>query len=232
MNAVKDFAFDQEVATVFDDMIERSVPLYQEIQVATAKLCTQLAQDGTRIYDLGCASGTTLVLLAEHLHDKQVQIIGVDNSLPMLEASERKLAPSGWSERIHLEQADIRSYQLEHASVVILNYTLHFLPVTDRTAVLERVYSGMVPGGCLLLSEKVTHRSETLNRVLYDMHHQFKRSRGYSELEIAQKRDALESVLIPLSSEENIELLKDAGFREVELYAKWYNFASFIAFRD
>jgi tRNA (cmo5U34)-methyltransferase len=231
LSSVKDFAFDENTAAVFDDMIERSVPLYQDIQHATARLCRCLAQDQSRVYDLGCASGTTLVLLAEHLAERPIEIIGIDNSGPMLEECEKKIAASGWNERILVEQADIRTYQPEHASVIILNYTLQFLPVKERAAVLKRLASGLLPGGALLLSEKVTHRSETLNRVLYDMHHQFKRSRGYSDLEIAQKRDSIENVLVPLSTEENCALLRDAGFREVEVYAKWYNFASFIAFR-
>ncbi|MFN8389588.1 MAG: carboxy-S-adenosyl-L-methionine synthase CmoA [Bdellovibrionota bacterium] len=231
LGTVKGFAFDTAVAGVFDDMISRSVPLYDDIQQATAKLAERLVLPNTNVYDLGCASGTTLLRLAEELQDSSIRIIGIDNSEPMLDECRKKLKDAAVTERIELGCSDLRTASIENASVVILNYTLQFLPPTERLETLRRIHEGMIRGGSLLLSEKVIHRSETLNRVLYEMHHQFKRSRGYSDLEIAQKRDAIENVLIPLSTEENVDLLRQAGFREVELYAKWYNFASFIAFR-
>lgn len=231
IRSVQDFVFDRSVASVFDNMISRSVPLYDDIQSACAKLAARLVQPGTKIYDLGCSSGTTLVLLAEALRDLDVEIVGIDSSEAMLEECRSKLVRCGCSDRVSLLKADVGDTALEAASVVVLNYTLQFLPVVRRPVVLRKIFDALVPSGALLMSEKVTHRSETLNRVLYEMHHDFKRQNGYSDLEISQKREALENVLIPLSSEENKQMLEQAGFREIEVFAKWYNFASFIAFR-
>ena len=231
MQSIPEFSFGESVATVFDDMISRSVPLYHDVQTATARLTGRLAQPNTVVYDLGCASGTTLVLLAQELQNEPIEIIGVDNSAPMLAHCRQKLAAAGFAERVRIVEADVCSFTPTGASVIVLNYTMQFLPPAARPELLSKLFNSLLPGGALLLSEKVTHRSETLNRVLYEMHHEFKKENGYSTLEIAQKRDAIENVLRPLSTEENVRLLNEAGFREVEIFAKWYNFASFIAFR-
>ncbi len=231
MKSVREFVFDSQVAEVFDNMVSRSVPLYQDIQLATVKLCARLARDGTRIYDLGCSTGTTLFLLAQQLGDRNVQIVGVDNSAPMLAQCKKKLNGLNTVRNVAFVEADLQDFVPEPASVVILNYTLQFLPLSERPRLLKSVFDCLQPTGALLVSEKVSHRSVSLHQVLYEMHHDFKRSHGYSELEISQKRDALENVLVPITCEENLELLKSAGFEETEVYAKWYNFASFVAFK-
>lgn len=226
LERVSDFSFDTEVAQVFDNMISRSVPLYQEVQATTVKIAKRLAQPQSNLYDLGCASGTSLEGLAREI--TQSTIIGIDSSQAMLDKARLKLQAHT---QVQLIQADICECKLENASLIILNYTLQFLPIEKRLDILTRAYQALLPGGGLILSEKVSHRSETLNAVLYEMHHDFKRENGYSELEIAQKREAILNVLLPLSVEDNLDLLKRAGFKEAEIFAKWFNFASFLAFK-
>lgn len=231
LDQISDFVFDKNVAAVFDNMVNRSVPLYTQVQAITAELCFRFAKPGSAVYDLGCSSGTTLALIAKRLSDASVAVYGVDNSAPMLGECKKKLAHMGLLELVTLLEGDVRDCELKPSSVIILNYTLQFIPPDDRIAALTRIHRHLLPGGILLVSEKVEHRGEKLGGVIRDMHHDFKKENGYSQLEISQKREALENVLQPLTGEANLSLLREAGFAEVELYAKSFNFASFVALR-
>ncbi len=231
INEVKDFVFDHRVADVFDDMIERSVPKYDEVQFATAALASELALAGMAIYDLGCATGTTIIELCSRLGEKNVRIVGVDNSGPMLERCRSRLQESGLLERVTLIESDLQTIRLEQASVVIMNYTLQFLPVANRLPLVQHIYQSLVEKGALLLTEKVRSGDSKLDTIFTELHYHYKRERGYSALEIAQKREALERVLTPLTIEENLTLLASAGFRKHEIFLKWYNFCSLIAMK-
>lgn len=230
LTTVKDFVFDAEVVTVFDDMIGRSVPLYFEAQKATARLAAELLPPGGVVYDLGCSTGATIIELWPLLKDRSVEIVGIDESTEMLARCREKLNAKQIGNVI-LRQEDITQTKFERASAVILNYTLQFVDPQKRLELLSRCVEGMLPGGVLLLSEKLRQIDSSLQKVVTDLHHDFKRLNGYSELEIAQKREALENVLIPLTIDENAELLRQAGFRKVELILKWYSFGSFVAFK-
>ena len=226
-----DFAFDEQVAGVFDDMIHRSVPLYEEVQEASANLARAFVQPVSTVYDLGCSTGTTLIALCRAIEDTSIRFVGVDSSAPMLTRCREKLSAAGCEERVALIEADLLDVQTDEASVVLLNYTLQFFPPEKRLALLSAIYNKLRPGGILLVTEKVVHRQPELQKVLTALYYDFKRRNGYSELEISRKREALEDVLVPYSAQENTTLLHDAGFTTVEPYLKWFTFVSLIALK-
>ena len=232
---VEDFRFDESVAAVFDDMIPRSVPLYREVQASTARIIRDFAQPGSAVYDLGCSTGESLIRIAQAFEASETpledrpQLVGVDSSEAMLSRCRERLVSLKLEGRVELRQQDLLSAKLDQASVIILNYTLQFIPVAERLPLLMSLRRALIPGGALLIAEKITHRVPTVHRAMNELHWEFKREQGYSELEIAQKRTAIENVLIPLSLDENVELLRRAGFREVEVLLKSYTFVSLVA---
>jgi tRNA (cmo5U34)-methyltransferase len=226
---IADFAFNDEVAAVFDDMVGRSVPLYHEIQRMLAELAAAFATEHSNIYDLGCSTGTTLALIQEAL-PLRANLIGIDNSAEMLERCRGKLAKLGLGESIQLKKADLDDgVEIRDASVVLLVLTLMFVRPLNREKLLRSICAGINENGCLLLVEKVLGDGSLFNRLFIERYYDYKRRQGYSELEIAQKREALENVLIPYRLNENRDLLLRAGFRDVEVFFKWYNFAAFVA---
>ena len=224
------FSFDAQVADVFDDMISRSIPLYDDVQRIIPRLAELIDHNPVRVVDLGCSTGTSLIQLARSLPDRNLDLRGVDNSQPMLDKCREKLAANQLSDRISLACGDIQSFEFERASMVLMNYTLQFIHLDQRPQLLRRIHDGIQPGGLLLISEKVCHQQSVIDDALTELYFEFKRRNGYSQLEIARKRDALENVLIPCSVNENLDLLQEAGFRRVELLLKWFNFATFVAY--
>ena len=230
---VADFRFDEKVAAVFDDMVARSVPLYQEVQRMVVDLAGTFARPGTKVVDLGCSTATTLCLLGQAIPDPTVRLIGVDSSEPMLEKAREKLARFGLADRVELVRRDLAGpLDLSGASVVLMNWTLQFVRPLHRDDLARRIHEGLVEKGCFLLSEKITASPSLLNRLYIDFYHRFKRRNGYSDPEIARKREALENVLVPYREEENVQLLRRAGFGVVDVFCRWYNFASFLAIKD
>lgn len=233
LSEIPGFTFDQTVVEVFDDMISRSVPLYQEVGTTSVTLAKGFCQPNTSIFDMGCSTGTLLLELGRQNLPGNVQLVGIDSSASMIAEARRRLStlPSEQAEEIKFEQHDILDYKFENASVCICNYTLQFLPVETRSTVLEAVQQALCLGGLLLLTEKVRHPHQKLQTLITELHHDFKRAHGYSELEIAQKRQAIEDVLVPLTLEENITMLKAVGFDSVYPVLTWYNFVTFAALR-
>ena len=225
----EDFTFNDHVAEVFDDMLSRSIPYYRGVIEGMAQLLACRPQRGTTLYDLGCSTGTTLLELSRRLPLDQFNFVGIDNAPAMLEKARKKTAMFSKATLIEFRQDDITTCPLPEAAAVICNYTLQFLRPLARTAFVQRIFDALPEDGILFLSEKTISHATRLNRDFIDIYHNFKRQQGYSELEIAAKREALENVLIPFSLEENIALLKDAGFSEIEPYFKWFNFTSIVA---
>jgi len=227
---VADFDFGPETAAVFDDMLGRSVPFYAEIQRMIAEIVADVAVDKTNIYDLGCSTGATFRALA-HL-DKDVTFIGVDNSAAMLRQARVELTRAGFSRRYELREQDLHAgLQIENASVVIMCLTLQFVRPLFRERVMQAVAKGLNHQGCLILVEKVLSPHSVMNRLFIKYYHDFKRRNGYSDIEIGQKREALENVLVPYRLAENEHLLRSVGFRGVEVFFKWYNFCGLLALK-
>lgn len=229
---MSDFTFNQEVASVFDDMVSRSVPYYEEMQRMTVELVGDFARDGSNLYDIGCSTGTTLAMIDRRIEGIDATLVGIDNSKEMLVKAEEKLGQLGMHHPFELKCIDIhKRLPIENASVVTMLLTLQFARPLYREKIVRRIAEGTNKGGCLLLIEKITSEETTFNRLFIDHYYDFKRRNGYSELEISQKREALENVLIPYRVEENVELLKVAGFRHVEMFFRWYNFCGMIAMK-
>ncbi|MEO7802864.1 MAG: carboxy-S-adenosyl-L-methionine synthase CmoA [Ginsengibacter sp.] len=224
-----DFKFSSKVAGVFDDMVNRSVPYYEEIQRMISELTIDHYQDKSYVYDLGCSTGTTMIYMNDTLPQK-VSFIGIDDSTDMLKKCREKLDAAGVTRDISLETADLNNnVHIHDASVAILCLTLQFIRPLNRERLLKQIYDGMLPGGALIVIEKVLAEDSLFNRDFIDYYYNFKRRNEYSELEISQKREALENVLIPYKLSENITLLRNAGYNHCEVFFKWYNFAGFIA---
>ncbi len=225
----EDFVFNERVARVFDDMLDRSVPFYSEVILSIARVFRNLLANGVKVVDLGCATGATILKLSSLLEEKQLHYTGIDNSPPMLEQARLKAELFSKQDSLDFIRGDITQLQQPGTHAFILNYTLQFIRPLNREHFLKRLYDNLVPGGICILSEKTISRHPGLNRTYIDIYHQFKKERGYSELEIAKKREALENILIPCTMEENRTLLHAAGFVEVEPFFQWFNFVSFLA---
>lgn len=224
-----DFVFNERVAQVFDDMLDRSVPFYQEVILSIARILNSTLHNGEQIVDLGCATGTTLLQLSSLLEKKNFHYIGIDNSPAMLDQAKLKAELFSKQESLNFIQGNIMDLEQPSTSAFILNYTLQFIRPLNREKFLTRLFASLRPGGICILSEKIISHHPGLNRSYIDIYHQFKKERGYSELEIAKKREALENILIPCSLEENRSMLHAAGFVEVEPFFQWFNFVSFLA---
>ncbi|PIE59204.1 MAG: carboxy-S-adenosyl-L-methionine synthase CmoA [Desulfobulbus propionicus] len=226
-----DFSFNQSVAEVFDDMVSRSVPFYHTVIQAVADLLSCRLEDGHRIYDLGCSTGTTLLTLSSFFKDKNLAYVGIDKAQPMIDKAISKSRHFSKSHIISFFVDDILTCPLDNPFVLLCNYTLQFLRPLSRQDLIKRLYDALPPGGMLVISEKTIAHSRRLNRDFIESYHKFKRQQGYSELEIAAKREALENVLVPFSMQENLQMLEQAGFSEREVFFKWNNFTSFIALK-
>ena len=227
---VSDFSFNKEVAAVFDDMVSRSVPYYDEMQRMSVELVGDFAVDDSNIYDIGCATGTTMAMIDRAIGDTKAKLIGIDNSQEMLKQAKEKLDGLGLNHPYALQCTDIhKQMKVENASVVAMLLTLQFARPLYRERIVQQICKGIRDNGCLLLIEKITSEDTMFNRLFIDHYYDFKRRNGYSEMEIAKKREALENVLIPYRLDENVELLKMAGFRHVEVFFRWYNFCGLIA---
>jgi tRNA (cmo5U34)-methyltransferase len=223
------FTFNKDVVGVFPDMINRSVPGYATVISMTGLLAARYARTGTRIYDLGCSLGASLLSAARQPNCQTSTFIGIDNSEAMLTAARDVLDKEVPGLAIELIESDILDAPIDNASVVIMNYTLQFVPIASRLPLLKRIRSALAPGDALILSEKIKLDSPTMDDTMIAMHHDFKRAQGYSDLEIAQKRQALENVLIPEPLDIHFERLKKAGFSDGSCWFQCFNFASMIA---
>jgi tRNA (cmo5U34)-methyltransferase len=224
-----DFQFDHKTAVVFDDMVGRSVPFYLETQRMMGEMAADFGVDGTNLYDLGCSTGRTLIELAPVV-SPGVQFIGIDNSEEMLAQAQQRLAEQQVTRPIKLIHADLHDgLVIENASVVIMNLTLQFIRPLYRERLVGVIHRGMAERGCFILVEKLTVKDSLLNRLFIKYYYAMKRRNGYSEMEIAQKREALENVMIPYRLEENRDLLRSAGFRHIEVFFRWYNFCGMVA---
>lgn len=223
------FRFDEQVADVFDDMIKRSVPGYRSILSMIGWLSASHAQPGSRLYDLGASLGGASRAMLEATRDTDSRVVAVDSSAAMVERLRQVLHP--YTDRIDIHCADIRDFAIRNASVVIMNLVLQFIEPRDRDALLRRIHDGMQAGGALLLTEKISFSDPQRQARMTELYYAFKQANGYSELEIAQKRAALEDVLICDTLETHLTRLRAAGFSQIDVWFQALNFMSLIARR-
>jgi len=225
------FEFNSAVADVFPDMLRRSIPGYDASISAIGQLAARYVQPGTRCYDLGCSLGAATLAIREGITARQCEIIAVDTSPAMTERCRDLVAKDQSATSCTVLDADARHIEIENASMVVMNYTLQFLPVDERLAMIRKIRDGMIEGGVFVLSEKVADDDPEVESLLVDLHHEFKRANAYSDLEISRKRTALENVLIPETTDTHLQRLRDAGFSHCNVWLKHFNFASIIAIR-
>jgi len=222
----KQFEFDEEVASVFDDMIKRSTPFYKEVVDLVSKLAVKNIEDNGLIYDLGCSTGTVLIDIFSK-GKKDIRLIGVDNSKAMIDIAKKKAKAYG--AKVEFIEADILEFEFEKADIFISNYTLQFIRPLKREGFVRKIFSSLKENGVFIFSEKLISEDKILNKQLIDIYFDFKKDQGYSEFEIMQKREALENVLVPFTTKENEQMIRGAGFKEFEIIFKWVNFATFFA---
>lgn len=232
-SAPAEFQFDARVADVFDDMINRSVPGYQTIISMIGLLARRYCQRGSRVYDLGSSLGAACQAIAEQVPHHDYRLVAVDNSTAMVEKLRENLAvlTAGEGPEIEVLCQDLTEVEISQASVVVLNFTLQFIPRNQRAGLLQKIHTGLLPGGLLILSEKIQFPDPLLNDLFVEAYHGFKERMGYSRLEISRKRAALEKVLIPETLDCHRQRLREAGFRSVDTWFQCFNFASLVALK-
>ncbi|MFT7245307.1 MAG: tRNA (cmo5U34)-methyltransferase [Candidatus Azotimanducaceae bacterium] len=225
------FRFDAVVADVFENMITRSVPGYSLMLDMIGVLADRFAQPNTQCYDLGCSLGAATLKLRQHL-PASCHLIGVDTSAAMVERCRANVARDRSQASVEIQQQAVQDTRIENASIVVMNFTLQFIPEAERIQTLKSIADGLVPGGILILAEKLHFEDAKEQAQMVDLHHEFKRAQGYSDLEIAQKRASLENVLIPNTEAEHIDRLLAAGFESARLYVRCFNFVSLLAIKS
>lgn len=231
INKLGDWTFDEKVAEVFPDMIQRSVPGYSNIISMIGMLTERFAQPNSTLYDLGCSLGAATLSMRRNITQENCNIIAIDNSPAMIERCRRHIDAFRSDIAVDVIEADIRDVEIKQASVVVLNFTLQFLEPADRQLLLNKIYQGLLPNGVLVLSEKFSFPDQTVGELLFDMHHDFKRANGYSELEISQKRSMLENVMLTDTIDTHKSRLATAGFQHAEVWFQCFNFGSLIAIK-
>lgn len=229
--AAGSFTFDDKVADVFPDMLERSIPGYAATIDAIGALAARHVARDTRCYDLGCSLGAATLAMRLNIKVPGCEIHALDTAAAMVRRCREIVARDGSATPVFVSERDVRDVVIENASMVVMNYTLQFLPTADRKDLIRRIYDGMVEGGVFVLSEKVADADPAIESLLVDLHHEFKRANAYSELEIARKRTALENVLIPETAATHLDRLLEAGFEQRGVWLKHYNFLSIVAIR-
>lgn len=230
---VTDFKFNNDVASVFDDMVSRSIPFYDEIhRIINDILGKSKFQNDGLIYDIGCSTGTTIMLMDNFLksQNRKAKFIGIDPSNPMIAKADQKLSSNDVRD-FELICNDASEIDYAKADIFIVNYTMQFIPLAKRKRLLKKIHSSLKKGGIIIMSEKINCLDRNIHLLQTELYYDFKRRNGYSELEISQKRDALENVLKPLTPSKNLQMLKDAGFKKSDMLFRWYNFACFIGIK-
>ena len=221
----KKFEFDEAVASVFDDMLSRSVPYYDEVRALIISLILAEEKNEKKILDLGSSTAKFLLDLHSKMSTK-MRLKGLDNSKAMLDRARQKCQAFGAN--IELELADMLSYDYKNEDVIVANYTLQFIRPIQRLELVKKLYSGLNDEGMFIFSEKIVFEDKILDKQMIDIYYAYKKEQGYSEYEIAQKREALENVLIPFTIKENIQMCKDAGFTKIQTLFQWANFVTFV----
>lgn len=230
--AITQFVFDESVASVFEDMIGRSVPGYSTLLSMFPVLSRYFVKADSRCYDLGCSLGASTLAMQQGIDQSNVEIYSIDNSAAMVEKCQQLMQQHAANCDIRVQQADICDVEISNASMVVMNFTLQFIAESARSQLIEKIYQGMNKGGVFVLSEKIKHEDAAVEERIVSLHHAFKKANGYSELEISQKRSALENVLRPETVAQHLQRLKSAGFPECFVWFQSFNFVSILAIKS
>jgi len=227
-----DFVFDEQVASVFPDMISRSVPGYSTIIAMIGTLAAEYATNDSVCYDLGCSLGAATLSMRHQIRADNCSIVAVDNSQAMVDGCRKAISHDSGNIPVEVFCEDVLDCEIHNASIVVMNFTLQFVQPAARNALIQKIYEGLRPGGLLILSEKIRFADSDLDELFIDMYHRFKEQQGYSKLEISRKRTALENVLVPETLPEHKDRILAAGFRSYDIWFQCFNFASMVAVKD
>ena len=225
------FVFDQNVAGVFQDMIERSVPGYTALNQLLPIVADQFIQENSNVYDLGCSLGEASISIANSTASKNIIIYAVDNSPAMITNLENRLKELKLDIPIEVQHQDVTKVEIKKGSFVILNYTLQFIDRSKRDSLINNIYTNLMDKGALLISEKICYEDQQEEQIMQQLHENYKRQNDYSEMEISQKREALEDVLVRDTHDQHMERLANAGFSKVSVLTKYLNFVSYLAIK-
>jgi tRNA (cmo5U34)-methyltransferase len=225
------FEFNASVAEVFPDMLRRSIPSYDASLDTIGTLAHRYVSPGTYCYDLGCSLGAATLAMRRNIAGRNCHIVSVDLAPAMVKRCRQRIEEDHSDTPVSVKTADIRDIEISNASMVVLNYTLQFLPVEDRVELIRKIHGGLNRGGVLVLSEKIADDDPAVESLLVDLHHAFKRANDYSDLEIARKRSALDNVLVPETTRAHLDRLEAAGFQHCSIWLKHFNFVSILAIR-
>ena len=225
----QDFCFDEAVVEVFPDMINRSVPGYAEIIAAAGRIAQRFVTQGSRVYDIGCSLGATSMSISRALPEQHCDIIAIDSAAAMIERCKRIVSQYTLPNPVEVRHEDANQSTIYNASLVCMNFVLQFIEIEYRQSLINKIVAGLNSNGVFILSEKIRHECEHANSLLIDLHHAYKKDNGYSELEIAQKRAALENVMLTDTIDTHKQRLLKAGFSQVTLWYQQYNFVSLLA---
>lgn len=231
LSTIPEFQFDERVTQVFEDMIKRSVPGYELLVYLIGLYAQVFSKNNTRVYDLGSSTGVVTCVIASIVAQRNIEIIAVDSSVAMIEQSEVNIKKIESKTPVTFICDEVQNIEIKNTSMVVLNFTLQFIAPDDRIELLQNIYNGLEDGGVLVLSEKVVFSDNTINNNMIELHQAFKKTQGYSELEISQKRTSLENILIPDTNEEHLSRLKAVGFSQVMMCFQCFNFVSFLAIK-
>lgn len=226
----KPFSFNEAVADVFDDMVRRSVPFYDEVARILLSLAEIYCPNPAKIYDIGCSTASNLLLLSQHL-SQTLDLVGIDNSEAMIEKAKLKLEKIKANDRKSLFCQSALDHKIHGADIVICNYTLQFITVRERKRLLSQIYQGLKPGALFFFSEKIRYADAEMQEAVMRIYENYKLEKGYSVTEIERKKESLENVLVPVTLEELIQWLKESGFRQVEVAFKWHCFVTITAMK-
>lgn len=229
---IRPFVFDAEVTRVFTDMINRSVPGYQTVLEILGVITREHAIPGSRLYDLGCSRGSSSLAIYNNIIVADAQLVSVDSSAAMVKAAKKLFVSTSNDILVEILCQDIRETTLQAASLICLNLTLQFIPASERLPLIKKCYKALLPGGVIVLFEKVVSSGIQQETIRNELHHAFKRANGYSGLEISQKRAALEETLIPETEQQHIDRLRLAGFGTIEQFFHCLNFSAFMAIKE
>lgn len=227
-NIIKQFEFDEKVVRVFDDMVTRSVPYYLQNEELIFSILSQILPANAKVLDLGCSTANTLIALSKR---SDLELFGLDSSAEMLNKATQKASDFGVKITFYNDCIENILNLENNFDAIICSYTLHFIRPLLRQDILNKIYEKLNKNGCFILCEKVLYENKQLQKNIIDIYENYKQSQGYSRYEIAQKRAALENVLIPFTYDENVNILKNANFKQIDCFFRWANFCSLIAFK-
>jgi tRNA (cmo5U34)-methyltransferase len=228
----QEWSFNEDVANVFDDMLGRSIPGYENMRETVIRMIAPIVTNGGYVLDLGCSHGEMIAKLIKDLGSSTyVNYVGVDSSTAMVSKARQRFADDERVTIVHADIADAEMQRLRY-DIVLSVLTLQFIPIEHRQDILKQIYDSLTPNGCFILVEKVLGETQIGQEHLVSVYHQMKKDNGYSEEQVEAKRVSLQNVLVPLRASENIRLLKSAGFSVVQPFWQNLNFVGIYASKE